>query len=182
MIRLVFAAIAAAGYAGICAGQNRETAVPNADGPLPSFEAAAVKTTAPGNMGDAQWSKPGGSMFNATNMSLNLLIALAYGVDATQIKGAPAWFGSRHFDIRARAENGISLSREALRPRLQRLLQERFHMQLHHDTSLAQGFGLVVSPHGARLIAAKGDLPQTSVWTWDPVNYTAPTGQWSFAP
>jgi uncharacterized protein (TIGR03435 family) len=124
---------------------------------LPAFEAATVRPTAPADLRGAQWSKPGGGMFAATNMTLELLTSLAYAVDAKQIKGAPGWFASKHFDINARAEQGVALTRDGLRPRLQQLLQERFHLKIRRDSVLAQGFALVVGKGGPRLTPTGGE-------------------------
>ena len=158
-VKLVLAAVLAVCHTGRGTGQERTAGLSMPDGSLPSFEAATIRIAAPGNMTDAQWSKPGGSTFRATNISLELLTTLAYGIDAKQIKGAPAWFSSRRFDINAKAEEAVILSREALRPRLQRLLQELFHRRAHHQTILAQGFALVVGQRGPKLSNSKGDQP-----------------------
>jgi len=158
-VKLVLAAVMAVCQTGRCTGQERTAGLSSPDGALPSFEAATIRMTAAGNLTDAQWSKPGGSTFRATNISLELLTTLAYGIDAKQIKSAPAWFGSRRFDINAKAEEGIVLSREALRPRLQRLLRERFHMRMHHQTILTQGFALVVAQRAPKLASSKADQP-----------------------
>jgi uncharacterized protein (TIGR03435 family) len=92
-------------------------------------------------------------------LSLEFLTAMAYNMDVSQIRGAPAWFGSRYFDIAAKAEPGIVLSREALRPRLQRLLRDRFHLIVHRETIQSQGYVLVVAKRGSKLAVSKGDQP-----------------------
>src|SRR5579863_4056741 len=86
---LMLAAVLLAAHTGICAGQDR---APNHDESLPSFEAALVKPTDPGNIAGGQWSFPGGSTFRATGLSLEFFTAMAYNIDASQIKGAPSWF------------------------------------------------------------------------------------------
>jgi uncharacterized protein (TIGR03435 family) len=64
-------------------------------------------------------------------VTLHLLTTMAYGIDARQIKGARSCFGSRHFDLNAKEEAGVMLTREALRPRLQDLLARQFHLRMH---------------------------------------------------
>ena len=142
-----------------CQGQDRlaNPSVPQASSL--SFEAAAIKLTPPDNIREAQWSKPGGSEFRATNVTLEFLTAMAYGIDARQIKDAPPWFGSRHFELNAKAEPGVVLTREALRPRLQELLERRFHLKMHHETRDERGFAPVVGKHGQKLTTSKGDSP-----------------------
>jgi len=116
---LIMIAVAATSPASRCQGQDQPAtpSVPQAN--AVAFEAAAIKLTAPGNIRDGQWSQPGGSEFRATNVNLEFLTAMAYGIDARQLKDAPSWFGSKHFDLNAKAEPGVMLTREALRPRLQ---------------------------------------------------------------
>jgi len=152
---LIVTVVTATGPAIGCQGQDL---VANPSAPqLPSFEAATIKLTPPDNLRDAQWSKPGGGEFRATNVTLEFLTAMAYNVDARQLNNAPSWFGSKHFDLNAKAEAGVVLTREALRPRLQDLLEQRFHLKLHHETREERGLVLVVGKHGPKLTGSKGD-------------------------
>ena len=50
--------------------------------------------------------QPGGR-FNATNVPLWDLIRQAYGIQRTQIVGAPDWTETARFDIVAKAEGDI---------------------------------------------------------------------------
>jgi uncharacterized protein (TIGR03435 family) len=137
-----------AGSLTVCMGQGS---------PALAFDAATIKVTDPDRVGGAQWSIPGGSIFTATNVSLEFLTAMAYNVDVSQVQAAPSFFGSKHFDLSARAESGVALSREALRPRLQTLLRERFHLEIHRTTVYRKGFALLVAPRGLKLTPASSD-------------------------
>jgi len=132
----------------VCMGQGS---------PAAAFDAATIKVTDPDRVAGAQWSVPGGSIFTATNVSLEFLTAMAYNIDASQIQAAPPFFSSKHFDLSARAESGVELSREALRPRLQTLLRERFHLVVHRATVYRRGFALVVARRGLKLTPASSD-------------------------
>jgi uncharacterized protein (TIGR03435 family) len=155
-VRLLLPAFLLAARSRIFAVQDRRADPAN---PSPSFEVAVVRPADPGNIAAGQWSLPGGNTFRATGLSLEFLTAMAYNVDISQIKGAPAWFGSRYFDIAAKAEPGVVLNREALRPRLQRLLRERFQMTMHHLIAHAKGYILVIDKRGSKLAASRGDQP-----------------------
>lgn len=124
---------------------------------LPAFEVATIRQTPPGGRGDAVWSPPGIGKFLASNVSLAFLIRMAYAVDDDQIMGKPGWLESELYDVVAKPESGIALSREELRPRLQALLQQRFHLDAHRETKLVRGYALVVAKGGPRLKATKGD-------------------------
>lgn len=126
--------------------------------PVTSFELATVRVSAPGSVrSDGQWSPPGIGKFWAGNVSLEFLIGMAYGVDAKQIDGKPAWLGSELYDITAKPVAGVRLSREELKPMLQNLLQERFHLAAHRETRMMPGYELVVAKGEPKLQATNGD-------------------------
>ena len=124
---------------------------PHDAAPLPSFEVATIRLTPPASQGNGVWSPPGVGRFTATSVSLAFLTQMAFGVDGNQIEGKPKWFDSDFYDLGAKPENGISLTREQLRPRLQNLLQERFHLTTHFDTKMVRGYALVAERGGPKL-------------------------------
>ena len=130
--------------ATLCLGQAR-----------PAFEVAVIRpSNAPANEGS--WSLPGTGKFNAHNLTLARLIVLAYGVDDNQIAGKPSWLDADRFDISAKPAGNVPLSREELKPRLQLLLEERFHLATHTETRLMPGYVLTVAKGGAKLQPTKG--------------------------
>jgi uncharacterized protein (TIGR03435 family) len=48
-------------------------------------------------------SLPGSPTFTATNVNLEILIGMAYGVDSDNITAAPSWLGSQQYDVSAKA-------------------------------------------------------------------------------
>jgi len=58
----------------------------------------------------------------------------------------------------AKPEGGIKLTREQLRPLLQDLLAQRFHLAVHRETRLVSGYALVVAKLGAKLQPTKGGV------------------------
>jgi uncharacterized protein (TIGR03435 family) len=125
--------------------------------PHSSFEVATIRQTAPGCEDEAFWSPPGVGKFNAKCVSLVFLIQTAYGVDNNQISGKPNWLESEHYDVAAKPEVGIALTREQLKPMLQDLLQQRFHLQIHRETKMVRGYALVVAKSELKLKPTKGD-------------------------
>lgn len=123
-----------------------------------SFEVASVRPAPP--QADPQtgsWSLPGIGRFTATHVSLALLIKLAYGVDDSQIANKPGWLETNLYDITAEPEDGIKLSRDQLRPRLQNLLRQRFHLVAHTETRSIRGYALVVARGGPHLTPTEGE-------------------------
>lgn len=125
--------------------------------PPPSFEVASIRQTPPGNQENGFWTPPGVGRFTAHSVTLDFLIQMAFGIDANQISGKPKWLDSDLFDVAAKPENGILLSREELRPRLQNLLQQRFHLATHFTTKMVNGYALVPAKGGPKLKPTAGN-------------------------
>lgn len=126
--------------------------------PSPTFEVASVKPSPPdANPKSGLWSAPGVGRFTATHVSLALLIHLAYDIDDSQIANKPGWLETNLYDVAAKPEEGVPLSRDELKPRLQDLLHQRFHLVTHTETRLGSGYALVVSKGGQRLTPTKAD-------------------------
>jgi uncharacterized protein (TIGR03435 family) len=81
---------------------------------------------------------------------------LAYGIDPSQIANKPGWMDTSLYDVDAKPEEGVSLTREELKPCLQDLLQQRFHLVAHMETRFGQGYALVVAQNGPHLTPATG--------------------------
>jgi hypothetical protein len=115
---------AAAGVAGllaasVAAAPQTPAQSPNGTGELPAFEVASVKLTPPGSTGRAEIGPLGGGRYTATSATLMLLISTAFGLDdAGRILGAPDWLRSQLYDVNAKAEPGVRLTLEELKPRL----------------------------------------------------------------
>jgi uncharacterized protein (TIGR03435 family) len=130
----------------------------SAQGAQPAFEVASVRPAPPdADAKSGSWNFPGTGRFMATHVSLALLIQLAYDVDKSQIANEPNWLETNLYDVAAKAEDGIKLTREELRPRLQDMLQQRFHMVAHTETRMSSGYALVVAKGGPQLISTKAD-------------------------
>ena len=125
----------------------------------PSFEVATIRQTTPGNRGNGVWSPPGIGEFRAKSVSLSFLIQMAFDIGENQISKEPAWLESEFYDVVAKPEAGIVLTRDQLRPLLQDLLQQRFGLVTHRETKMARGYALVVAKGGTKLRPTKADRP-----------------------
>jgi uncharacterized protein (TIGR03435 family) len=126
----------------------------------PNFEVASVRPAPPQadpNTGTICF--PGRGRFTATHISLARLIRLAYDVDDIQITNKPDWLETNLYDVVANPEAGIQLSRDELRPRLQNLLHQRFHLVVHIEARSIPGYVLIVAKGGPHLTPTKGDHP-----------------------
>lgn len=123
----------------------------------PTFDVATVKMAPQADPSTGTWSLPGIGQFTATHVSLALLIQLAYGVDGSQIANKPSWVDTELYDVVAKPEEGVKLSRDELKPRLQQLLRQRFHLMVHTETRPTRGYALLVAKGGPHLTPTKAD-------------------------
>jgi uncharacterized protein (TIGR03435 family) len=129
----------------------------------PAFEVASVKLTPPAAMGNTSISPPGALRFTATNVTLELLVELAFGIEDRQIQSAPGWMASEHYDVVAKPEGEKGLNYTELRPLLQQLLSQRFHLATHRETKSESGFSLELATGGPKLTPAKGRAGQNQI-------------------
>jgi uncharacterized protein (TIGR03435 family) len=130
--------------------------------PPSSFEVASVRLIPPDKGGMISVSAPGSPTFTASNVSLKILIAMAYGVDSENISG-PSWLPSQQYDVTAKTEGNSRLTYKQLREPLQKLLQERFQLQVHRQTKEGSGYALVVAKNGPKLHQTKGEPPHAYI-------------------
>jgi uncharacterized protein (TIGR03435 family) len=128
--------------------------------PKPQFEVATVKPASTPNPMDLK----AGRLRIGVNMdaqravinftSLKDLIAIAYRVKRFQVEG-PDWITSQRFDIQAKLPDGASS--DQMPEMLQSLLEERFKLAVHRDSSEHPVYELVVGKNGPKLKDAAPD-------------------------
>jgi uncharacterized protein (TIGR03435 family) len=126
-------------------------------------------------------SPPGAAEFIVRNTTLDFLICNAFKVGGfgAPLVGMPAWMDSTYYELSAKPEGDVGLSYDQLRPLMQELLQERFHLRYHLERKSAKGYALVVAAGGPKLAIAKGAeqhaylLPDTFDVTSSPVSMLA---------
>ncbi len=141
--------------------------------PAPTFDVASVKPNKSGDMGTRIMFQPGGR-FTANNITLKMLVRLAYDVQDFQISGGPAWITSDKYDLEARAEEGPqgdmrSLTEEQRkaemdrrRQMIQTLLADRFKLTLHKESKEAPIYALVVAKNGPKIKELPPEEPKPS--------------------
>jgi uncharacterized protein (TIGR03435 family) len=148
----------------------------------PAFEVASVKPDKSGGM-NRRINMPA-DRFEATNVPLQNLIAMAYG-DAgpppqslanDRISGGPSWMNTDFFDIVAKAGADALPGPEGVAQKLamlRTLLAERFKLAVHHETRTAPIYVLMLARSDgkigpnllrsdvdcAALLAARGAAP-----------------------
>jgi uncharacterized protein (TIGR03435 family) len=137
--RLVLAALTS-----IAAATMLVAAVPAQTLPDPAaFEVASVKRNTAGG-GIILFPTPG--TLRMVNHPLSALIATAHEVPEDQVIG-PDWIREARFDVIAKTSSDqvpVFAGPDSVRPMLRTLLEERFHLAVHHETRSFPKYALVV--------------------------------------
>ena len=132
----------------------------------PAFDVASIKSNKANNL--AVLFGVGAGRGGGKNVTLKILIGLAYRLQQFQISGGPSWVSSDRFDVEGKTENRKA-DPDQLRLMLQSLLEDRFKLKLHRETKEASVYALVVGKDGSKI---KLSSDQTS----PDVNGPAPPG------
>jgi uncharacterized protein (TIGR03435 family) len=125
---------------------------------IKSFDTATVRPCIPdADPNTGSWTPPGLNRFTAIHLTLERLLMLAYGVDASQIANKPAWLTTNLYDINAKAAEDTKLTADDVKTCLQNLLQERFHLKAHTEVRPQSGYALLVAKGGPHLTPTTGD-------------------------
>ena len=139
----------------------------------PAFDVASIKENKSGATGVSMNVLPG-SRLVATNISLETLIAGAYGTDIpllpSRVVMPAGWAGSGapRFDIEAKPAR--ALTQTEFLPAVRRLLEDRFKLAVHYETRQQPSYALVMDRADKRLGAR---LKRSDVDCTDPVEIKA---------
>ncbi len=127
----------------------------------PSFEVASVK---PDHSGDSKFLQTFyptvGPHLSATNVTLDWLLTLGYGVKDFQLYGKPAWVDSQRFDIVANIDETQfdqlkKLPRQEQLHELQLLIQsflaDQFKLKVTHETKELPIMAIVAGRNASKL-------------------------------
>ncbi|HEV3200557.1 MAG TPA: TIGR03435 family protein [Bryobacteraceae bacterium] len=146
MYRIAVAALTAIGLVN---GPSARAQAPPATKTSAKFEVASLKPSQPGGRGGGIRPAQGGERYDATNVSLKLIITVAYRVKGEQVVGGPDWMNTELYDMRAKAEKPSSV--EELHLMLQDLLADRFKLQFHRESKELPIYALTVDKNGPKL-------------------------------
>ena len=116
----------------------------------PAFEVASVKPSPPraGTAGlTAMDTDP--AMVRYSNVSLRVLVSIAYRFDSRLIQGGPTWLDDQPYDLAAKLPPGTS--KDSVPTMIQTLLVERFKLAVYRETKEQRVYFLVVGKNGPRL-------------------------------
>ena len=115
------------------------------------FEVATIKPTSSNDLRVGLFRQPGGR-FTAVGIPLISLLQEAFGVSAVQISGGPNWLRTRRWDVQAKAENVAGLIPvDEFRGMLRMLLEDRFQLKAHRETSDRPVYELTIDKSDLKL-------------------------------
>ena len=113
------------------------------------FEVASLKAGRPGGPGGGMRPEPGGPRYLGNNVTLKMLIMVAYRIKSDQVVGGPGWIDTDLFDINAKAERPSTT--DELHTMLANLLTDQFQLQLRHEMKELPVYALSVDKGGAKM-------------------------------
>ncbi len=128
----------------------------------PVYEVASIKPNKSDNGFFRMMFERNG--FSATSVTLRMLIRTAYGIEDSQIFGAPNWLNSEKYDIEARMDSSVADGLRKIsddernvekRRMLQALLADRFKLTFHRETKQLGTYVLVIAKNGPKLKEAR---------------------------
>jgi uncharacterized protein (TIGR03435 family) len=133
-----------------------QTAAPQS---VPSFEAATIRTVLPNSLSDGGFNKYPSNRYFAHNKMLSIIIGMAYKTNGDRILGEPGWLDSQLYSIDARVDGDRELTADEMRPLVQDLLAQRFHLKVHREARMVSAYRLILAKGGAKL------QPADAKWT-----------------
>ena len=121
---------------------------------IPVYDAVTIKPDKSGSGNTMINTK--GDTYQASNITLKMLLVQAYGIRSGLITGLPPWAESAHFDVNAKildydAETMKNLTPTQRHAMVAALLVERFHVKVHTEVKTLPVYELVVAKDGPKI-------------------------------
>jgi uncharacterized protein (TIGR03435 family) len=117
----------------------------------PTFDVADVKVNKSGEVRMAV-DMQGGGRLTMRNVTMKVMIIMAYHVRPDAVTGGPGWLDSDRYDVVAKATQ--TTVPEDLRRMLQALLAERFKLAIHTEPKMVSAYVLLIGKSGLKLQAS----------------------------
>ncbi len=104
--------------------------------------------------------------FTAENVTVQMLVTSAYGIQDYQLSGAPSWINSERYDVNAKMDSSVAdalqkLSQDdrnlARQKMLQDLLADRLKLTVRRESKELPVYTLVIGKNGSKLKEATPD-------------------------
>jgi uncharacterized protein (TIGR03435 family) len=143
--------------------QSQAAAAPS---PVFEYEVASIKLNVSGGGSVGMHTTP--DSFSVTNVQVEALMQMAFGVQSYQMIAAPEWFTSERYDIEAKMDPEVADAMRKLnvddrrvtrQHMLQALVLDRLKMTIHRETRELPIYSLVIGKGGSKLQETKPSAP-----------------------
>jgi uncharacterized protein (TIGR03435 family) len=126
--------------------------------PAPSFEVATIKPSDPDQCCARTFGR-NGRRFQTTNTNLQYLMQYAFGLQYRQIAIGQPWINEDRYNIAGEIEGVGTPNDQQWREALQKLLIDRFQIQMHREVRQLPAYALVIADakKGPKLTPSAGD-------------------------
>jgi uncharacterized protein (TIGR03435 family) len=121
----------------------------------PDWEVVTVRPSDP-NAANAKFDRIGRHLI-IQNQSVEIMLMFGYGMQKSQIAGAPAWVKTERFDVDGVADVDGQPTIQQFQSIVRKLLAERFGLKAHKEQREMPVFALRVSKDGPKLAASTRD-------------------------
>jgi uncharacterized protein (TIGR03435 family) len=121
----------------------------------PGWEVATVRPSDPDDKNQSFDVR--GRHIVVKNQPVEMMLLVAYGVQKSQIVGAPEWVRTERFTVDGVPDMDGQPNVRQIQSLLQKLLAERFGLKLHHDQREMPVYALTVAKSGTKMTPNTGD-------------------------
>jgi uncharacterized protein (TIGR03435 family) len=121
----------------------------------PTFEVAIVKLTNPDQRGGG--IRMQGRQFSASNLSVNDLITIAYGIHPRQLVGGPDWIEKDRYDVLGKPDVEGQPNNRQIQALFRKLLDDRFRLKFHREKRELSIYAMVAGKTGITATKSEGD-------------------------
>lgn len=162
-------------FAAAAASAQNPSTPPVASETAAQFDVASIRPSGDGSNGPGGWMgvRVTGGTYEVRSMPLKSLVSVAYSSGGPQrpiVAGGGGWIDSQQWDIVAKVDDPsfATMSNEErnnrMRPMLQALLQERFHLKFHTEMRSTPVYALVQIKSGAKVKEVPGPPAVEGDW------------------
>jgi uncharacterized protein (TIGR03435 family) len=121
----------------------------------PTVEVATIKPSRPEEHGPRFRFEQ--RRLSVMHTSLSDLVKFSYGLQQSQIEGAPGWFTSEMYDISAVPVGEGEPSIKQWQSMVKRLMADRFQLKFHYEKREQTVYALTLAKSGPKLKTSQGD-------------------------
>lgn len=115
----------------------------------PSFDVAAITLSDPSN--GSSGFLVDGRRVTVLNETIESMMVFAYGVQKTQLAGAPSWFTTDHYDVHGVPDAPGEPTFDQFKGMVRKLLADRYQLRMHGDQRELLVYALRVAKSGPKL-------------------------------